>query len=288
MSGSPSATVGGGLGMGQTWRMTPAHDPSQQSCIGMTVPGRAVDRAGPLVEYRAGGRLSPHPRRAGGDAELVEDGEADPFAEDAFGVAGDLFQEGVVDRGHREEGGAGLALDARVQRGGFLVEAFGAGDLESHEVDEGLAAGAGEDVLLTEAVGGEVFAGEVGAAGLGVLAEVAEDVGELERDAALDRQGLGLGAAGEAPDVDARDADDAGDAVAVLVQVVEGVERRGAQVLVLAGDRGVEQLAGDAAAVDQVGEGRPDVRQAGRGRGTRWPFTMPRCRCRSRSRSRSR
>src|SRR3954452_8408467 len=117
--------------------MTPAGDPWRQNCFGMTVPGRAVPVAEPPL---------PHARGPRGDAELVEDGEADPFAEDALGVAGDLLEQGVIDRGHREEGGAGLALDAGVEGGGFVVESLGPGDLKSHEVDEGLAAGAVDDV----------------------------------------------------------------------------------------------------------------------------------------------
>ena len=60
--------------------------------------------------------------------------------------------------------------------------------------------------------------GEIAAAKSGIFAEIAQDVGELEGDAAVGGEGEGFFAAVEAPDVEAGDADDAGDAVAVAVR----------------------------------------------------------------------
>src|SRR5207237_8146150 len=79
----------------------------------------------------------------------------------------------------------------------------------------------------------------------GGFAEVAQDVGELEGDAALHGQFLGRVAALEAPDVDARQSDDAGDPVAVCIKLVEGREGYGREVLLLAGDDFVEDFARD-------------------------------------------
>ena len=72
----------------------------------------------------------------------------------------------------------------------------------------------------------EVLPGQVEPAVLRVLADVAEDVGQLQRDPARLGQRLGPAALrAVAPDVQAAEPDGRGDVVAVAVQVVERRER---------------------------------------------------------------
>src|SRR5205823_3619739 len=93
-----------------------------------------------------------------------------------------------------------------------------------------------------------------------------EDVGQLQGDAG--RLGVALRfTVGEAPDVDARQADHRGDAVAVPVKVVEGAVAVVVEVHAEAVDGGVQILGRDSVGADGVGEGGVQRVPEGAGQG---------------------
>src|SRR5206468_4000116 len=127
-------------------------------------------------------------------------------------------------------------------------------DLRTHEgfeIGTDLAEAHG---IPRDAGGGEFVMRQIEAAAEGVFFQIAKDVGELERGAAVDGEIDCFVATGETPDVDAGDADGAGDAVAVLLEGGEVLERGRLKVLALAFDGVVEQMVRNAAAMNHVGE----------------------------------
>ena len=122
----------------------------------------------------------------------------------------------------------------------MIVKGFGAVVLTLHQRAEAVIVVVIEDLLFGDAEVAEVFEGEVDATGVaGVLADVAQDVGELEGVAEMEGVFLGVGMA-VAEDFDADEADDGGDLVAVVEEFFEGLEA------------GASEVAGDA--VDEFGE----------------------------------
>ena len=93
----------------------------------------------------------------------------------------------------------------------------------------------------------------------GVFLEIAEDVGQLQRDAAGPGRTDGLLPA-KAPDVDAGQPHRRGHAMAINGQLVERLVAVGIQVHLHPVDDRVEMLLGDAEAADRVGHGRQDGR----------------------------
>ena len=79
--------------------------------------------------------------------------------------------------GRGEQGDAG-------QR--FLEESLGALDLEAHQGDEAIVMHAMEDIVGREVEAAQILERQINAAARSVLADVAQDVRELQRDAERD------------------------------------------------------------------------------------------------------
>src|SRR5262245_12440171 len=159
-----------------------------------------------------GGQRESHVLVARQRDALVEDVEAARF---------DARQQSLVDEPHglrRRERATILGSEGspRAQVVGACASA-----LERHQRTHTCGVPAGEQLLLVAAEVSQVLERKVDAAAGAVLAHVAQDVGELERDAEVARivRGGGMPAA---EDLDAEEADGGGDQVAVLLERAEG------------------------------------------------------------------
>ena len=85
------------------------------------------------------------------------------------------------------------------------------------------------DISIAQPEGGQLVLRQINPAGCPIFAHVAQDVGELQRHAELDRVGDRL-AARKADDVHGKKADGRSDAVAVGGQIIEGSVAGGRQV----------------------------------------------------------
>ena len=164
----------------------------------------------------------------------------------------------MIDLRHGVEGGAAVGADQRFQRGGAMIEILRTVDLIVHHPAEAVVGLAGAEGFVINAGGVKFAAGDVDSAEGGIFAQIAEDVGELKRDAAVDRQGFGCLAAFESPDKNAGDADDAGDAIAIFAQLVEGLDDGGFEVVALAGDDVTEDVMGHAVGLDHLDKRGPE------------------------------
>src|SRR5581483_6622426 len=109
------------------------------------------------------------------------------------------------------------------------VKATSARSLELHQAAELVAVHAAQDVVFRDAEAPEVLQGQINAAARGVLAHVADDVGELERDT----QVLGVIASARiavAEDFYADEADRRGHPVAVQAQLLEALVARAREI----------------------------------------------------------
>src|SRR5580698_603677 len=133
----------------------------------------------------------------------------------------------------------------------FIVISPRTRSFEAHEFDEAFVMNAQIGAELAD-----VFLRKIDAAILAILAHVAQDVGQLECDAAFFGQLQGFGRL-EAEDVNDGEANHASHLVAVAIQLVEGLELFGLQVRADAIDHFVEVLARDFVALDGIIKGRP-------------------------------
>jgi hypothetical protein len=185
--------------------------------------------------------------------EFFEGGEPDAAREDVVVALFDAEEEAAVDFHEGPEGGAGVVVDEVEEGAGVVVVLAGAAALEAEEFAE---FGGG----LIEAVDAEVaefIGGEVNAMVVEVFADIAEDIGELEGDAAFFGEESGAGV-GEFEDMDDGEADDTGDEVAVAVEVVEGFDLRAGEVAGDAIDHFMEEAVRDLEALGGVGESGPE------------------------------
>ena len=112
---------------------------------------------------------------------------------------------------------------------------------------------------------GEVLGGDVDAILFVILAHVAQNVCELEGDAALFGQFQRFRIV-EAKDVNDREADHARNVIAVIVKLAEGLDAARLQIAGDAGDHVEEIFVRDFVALDGVDKGGP---QSGERRGGR-------------------
>jgi hypothetical protein len=180
------------------------------------------------------------------------------------------IEQAAINRAHRIRRSQPRAVLGGPQRPRALVEdarALGvAGEQQAQLVRHGIQ----RERLLADAEALQVFAREIHAARRRVLAHVAQHVRELHGDAHR------LGVVERARVVEAQhahdqEADCRGDPVAVLVELVEGLDRRAAQVRLDAEQEVLEGLARQVEARDRVASAsrrgaRPCRRRAPRAR----------------------
>ena len=115
-------------------------------------------------------------------------------------VTRDFVQQGAIDGGHHQAGALGAAVLLGQQGEGFVIDRLGALDLELHQCLEALAVAGVEDVGGGDVELLQFVDGQVDAALAAILADIADDVGELEGQPQLfgKEQGTGLGMAEDA------------------------------------------------------------------------------------------
>ena len=151
----------------------------------MAPPSAQVDRrresGEPAADHRDPPAHAPAPVEAAGEHEpLLPRPQREPPAQDERRLGGDPLEQQPVLAGHREHAGGAAAVEQRHELEPPPEPAEPALGLEGdHELDR--AAEAAADRLAAEAL--EVLGREVDAPGGGVLADVAEDVADLEGDA---------------------------------------------------------------------------------------------------------
>src|ERR1019366_6509955 len=162
---------------------------------------------------------------AGENSKLLGGRKADAFAEDLHPVAGDAAEQAVIDGDQDPHGGAAVSIQQRDKLVGGEVILLRADRQRGKHAALPFGHGAARGKLaqfvdvLAELI--QQVDGKIDAAALDVFLDVAEDVGELERDAGLLGELFGA-RVGVAEDADADKADDRGDEVAVAVEVLEG------------------------------------------------------------------
>src|SRR6267142_4472027 len=148
------------------------------------------------------------------DGRLAPRGERHALVEDAKAPRLDLSEQREVDAAHDLRGHERARVGrgkGRPRRRVLLARARGLG---GHEADEGIAVAAGPQVFRTHAEGPEILLWNVDAAAARVGADVADDVGELQRQAEADRVVAGAWV-GVAEDLDAAEPHRRGHAIAV-------------------------------------------------------------------------
>src|SRR5690606_26217261 len=118
------------------------------------------------------------------DVRLLAAGQGDAAPQDGVRVAFDAVQEAAVDAGHGGHAGPAAPVEQGQQAVALGEQGAGPAHLEVHQTGEVGALGRGRRGEPGRAAElGEVVGGQVGAAADGVLADVAQDVGELEGEA---------------------------------------------------------------------------------------------------------
>src|SRR2546422_635801 len=173
------------------------------------------------------------------DGRLAPRGQRNALVEDTEAPRLDLLEQREVDAPHdpRRHERARVGRGKRRPRPGVvLARARGLG---GHEAYEGLAVAADLEILRAHPGGPEVLLRDVDPAAAGIGADVADDVGELQRHAEAHRV-LVRARVGVAEDLDAAQAHGRGHAVAVRRQVLERLVRRALQVHLAALDDRLE------------------------------------------------
>src|ERR1700694_666802 len=116
------------------------------------------------------------------DPALPQRSEGHALIEDLIAVAANLLQQRAIDRGHDEARALAGAVFGSELRVGEVVVRERPFRLERHEPLERLAAAPRERVFGRETEPRELVLGQVDPVALRVLADVADDVGELERN----------------------------------------------------------------------------------------------------------
>ena len=134
-------------------------------------------------------------------------------------------RQAVIDGDEHPERRARVGVDQGQERAAGFVIVFGTfGDaFEKAALFGGEVAAVAErgEVFGADTKMREIFERQIDASALGVFADVAQDVGELEGDAGFFGEFFGA-RVGVAKDADADEADDGGNVVAVAAQVFEG------------------------------------------------------------------
>jgi len=112
--------------------------------------------------------------------------------EDVVVAADDLVEESAVDPDDRQQDGATLGGDQRGKLRGLLVEPGRPAALEFEEGADAARSDGGGEFARVDAEPLEVFGREVDPTIDRVLADVADNVRELERDAARRGEALGF------------------------------------------------------------------------------------------------
>src|SRR5262249_23463007 len=94
-------------------------------------------------------------------------------------------EDAGVDGHQRPEGAAAAGVDEAEERARVVVIGAGALGLEAHQAEIGFVLIAVAEVFFRDGEAVKVFLREVDTAVIGVFTDVAEDVGELERNAAF-------------------------------------------------------------------------------------------------------
>ena len=162
-----------------------------------------------------------------------------------------MVEEARVNRDQGPERGATIRFDQIEKRRGFAVVAAGTRRLEFHQAPELFGAAGILQIVDGDAEPGEVFGREIDASERGVFADVAQDVRQLEGDAAFFGQRQSF-RRGEAEDVNGGEADDRGDPIAIPIKLVEGFDGAGIEVGGDAFNHVVEVLVRDAVALDCI------------------------------------
>src|SRR5581483_4085487 len=211
-----------------SWRTTswPRSTSSSAAASPASPPPTTATRCGREVT------LPPHPGRpgsdplhlgsqeaAGDDAELRRQREPRLAVEDVVAARLDPLERRAVEAGERADAGGAAAVQRAEQRQPLVEIRPRPRALVGHQRLPRRRHPPRGDVVLGDAVGGELVLREVDAAELPVLAHVAHHVDQLQGDA--ERLG-GLRLVGPV-DADAGDADGAGDVRAVVAQLVEGL-----------------------------------------------------------------
>src|SRR5206468_7299823 len=151
------------------------------------------------------------------DPRLVQRRERDAAIEHTKTVAFDLGEQRAIHRGHHQARSlrAPITTGERCQR--LRVTGSRALDLVRHELLERGRDLAPENIRVADAKPPQFILWQVDARALRVLADVADDVGELEGDAEV----AGIGARGwvfVAEDLRRQQSDNAGDAMAIALE----------------------------------------------------------------------
>src|SRR5450631_1173573 len=123
------------------------------------------------------------PRRFPRDPRLVQRCERDATVENAKSVALDLGEQRAIHGGHHQPRALGAPVTPGERRERLRIEGPRAFDLVRHQRQESGRELAPEDVRIADAETPQFVLRQIDAAALRVLADVADDVGELERDA---------------------------------------------------------------------------------------------------------
>ena len=167
--------------------------------------------------------------------------------------ARDLLQQRAVDEAHRLRGQQRRAIfgGQRALRG--LVKRSRAIGLELHQPLKARAVHAVEDLLRAHAKSREIVERQIDSAPARILADIAQDIGQLEGDSKVvgvdARDGIAI-----AENLDTHQPDGRGHAIAVETQIVEGLIARAREVHLDAVDKFVEIAARDIEAAHAVGQ----------------------------------
>src|SRR6201996_901551 len=195
---------------------------SWPACVARTAAARPAQPAPTTATLTE--RSAAAPLRLARDPQLAQRRQRDALVQHLEAAGLDLAQQAAIDVAHHQRGPLRVAILGRQQRERLVVEAMRALGLELHQRREAVAVAPGRVAL--EDLGGldvellQLGDRQVDAATARVVADVADDVGELHREtqAMRERHRLRLRAAHDV----ARDlADDAGHQVAILLQAGE-------------------------------------------------------------------
>src|SRR6267378_8602882 len=162
--------------------------------------------------------------RFSNEYEFFGFGETHALAEHGVIQLFDTGEQGAVGVHKKPQSRAAFGFDEIEERGAFFIAFPGAGGLEAQEfADTEGGCGAGE-ILGIDVVLREIFVGEIHAAHGVIVANIANDVGQLKGQAKLFGEVEGALVA-ETKNVSAGETDRASNAIAVLAEAVESCVR---------------------------------------------------------------
>src|SRR5574343_186012 len=171
----------------------------------------------PMTATRTGSALDPG---RGRQPQLAHGRQRNALVQYLEVLVLDFGQQGAVDRRHDQAGALVLTIDRRQLGEGLLVITLGPLVLELHQGREIIRILAIQDIRRRDVELLQLLHRDVDAATPGILANVADDVGQLESHAQIVRVFLRLPIL-VAEDFGSEQADDAGHAVAIQRQALE-------------------------------------------------------------------